>query len=444
MLIPNEEFGRRKFINVGLNRSVSSSRIEEISRNHTDEMRAANKQWIHPPEALLRGHILYNVKFLGECQVDCPKGTDVVKDAIRKRKFNKHIQKAEGQRTPRVELCISVDGVSIQDPKTKIMRHQYPLHRISYCADDKSDRRMLTFIAKAADTNEHFCYVFASEKSAEEITLTIGQAFDLAYRRFLDTQGKDMEQKKQNVLLQKKIQTLERENEALKLRIRELEMLKDRGDIENYKKNHQIGDLASVGGPSTSTVLFLHNTQGESSTDGPEPGKPVQTALGVGLESMLFEPAPQTNGTDAAPYSPKTPTSPTAISPPPPPVRHRSSHKSSTSSPTREPAPASTSDVDELASVFHSPGVQQNQTNNNNVFNPFETSTKQTNSESTDPFGMSSFNPSQKSPTQLDTSLNTTDRDFLDLQAGFSQGLSFGTEEFGMEAFDPLNQSNSK
>lgn len=40
---------------------------------------------------------------------------------------------------------------------------------------------------------------------AEEITLTIGQAFDLAYRRFLDTQGKDIEQKKQNVLLQKKV-----------------------------------------------------------------------------------------------------------------------------------------------------------------------------------------------------------------------------------------------
>ena len=29
----------------------------------------------------------------------------------------------------------------------------------------------------------------------------------------------------------------------------------------------------------------------------------------------------------------------------------------------------------------------------------------------------------------------------LSFQAGFSQGLSFGTEEFGMEDFDPLNQS---
>ena len=43
VLIPNEEFGRRKFINVGLNRPVSTSQIEEISRNHTDTMRAGKK-----------------------------------------------------------------------------------------------------------------------------------------------------------------------------------------------------------------------------------------------------------------------------------------------------------------------------------------------------------------------------------------------------------------
>lgn len=435
MLIPSEEFGRRKFINVGLNQSVSASRIEEISKNHNEDMRAANKQWVHPPEALLRGHILYNVKFLGECQVDSPKGTDVVKDAIRKRKFNKHIQKAEGHRTPRVEICISVDGVTIQDPKTKIVKHQYPLHRISYCADDKTDRRMLTFIAKAADTNEHYCYVLGSEKSAEEITLTIGQAFDLAYRRFLDTQGKDMEQKKQHVLLQKKIQTLEKENEALKLRIRELALLKDRTDIENYKKNNQITDLASVGGPATSTVLYFNNTQGESSTDS-QPGTPGQSVIGRRLEDMLFEPQSQTNGT---PQSPKTPTSPSVLSPPPPPARHRASQKPGTTS-TPEPR-TSSSDIDELKTVFNSQASYQQNETNNNAFNPFGTSTQQATNGSTDPFGMSSFNPSQKSQDTLNNSINTLDRDFLDLQAGFSQGLSFGTEEFGMEDFDPLNQS---
>ena len=40
---------------------------------------------------------------------------------------------------------------------------------------------------------------------AEEITLTIGQAFDLAYRRFLDTSNKDLDTKKQFLMLQKKV-----------------------------------------------------------------------------------------------------------------------------------------------------------------------------------------------------------------------------------------------
>ena len=40
VLIPSEDFGRRKFINVGLNRSLSASHIEEISRNHNTDMRA--------------------------------------------------------------------------------------------------------------------------------------------------------------------------------------------------------------------------------------------------------------------------------------------------------------------------------------------------------------------------------------------------------------------
>ena len=40
---------------------------------------------------------------------------------------------------------------------------------------------------------------------AEEITLTIGQAFDLAYKKFMETSGKDIDMKKQFILLQKKV-----------------------------------------------------------------------------------------------------------------------------------------------------------------------------------------------------------------------------------------------
>lgn len=40
---------------------------------------------------------------------------------------------------------------------------------------------------------------------AEEITLTIGQAFDLAYKRFLEKQGNQMEKEKQFMLLQQTV-----------------------------------------------------------------------------------------------------------------------------------------------------------------------------------------------------------------------------------------------
>ena len=53
-------------------------------------------------------------------EVDSPKGTMVVKDAIRKMKFNKQIRKAEGQKLAKVELTISIDGVTIQEPRFKV------------------------------------------------------------------------------------------------------------------------------------------------------------------------------------------------------------------------------------------------------------------------------------------------------------------------------------
>lgn len=43
----------------------------------------------------------------------------MVKEAICKLKFNQQLKKSEGTKTPKVELTISIDGVAIQEPKTK-------------------------------------------------------------------------------------------------------------------------------------------------------------------------------------------------------------------------------------------------------------------------------------------------------------------------------------
>lgn len=47
--------------------------------------------------------------------------------------------------------------------------------------------------------------MFAVVVKAEEITLAIGQAFDLAYKKFLESGGKDVETRKQIGNLQKRV-----------------------------------------------------------------------------------------------------------------------------------------------------------------------------------------------------------------------------------------------
>ena len=36
--------------------------------------------------------------------------------------------------------------------------------RISYCADDKAEKRFFSFIAKEAEEEKHTCFVFVSDK----------------------------------------------------------------------------------------------------------------------------------------------------------------------------------------------------------------------------------------------------------------------------------------
>lgn len=138
-------------------------------------------------------------QFLGSTAVDQAKGIDTVKDAIRRLQFSQQIKKAESGsnlKIKKVEITISVDGVAVQEPRGTKILHQFPLHNISYCADEKGVKKFFSFIAKTNATNvpnggessgatteeTHECFVFISSKLASDITLTIGQAFELAYR----------------------------------------------------------------------------------------------------------------------------------------------------------------------------------------------------------------------------------------------------------------------
>jgi hypothetical protein len=187
--------------------------------------------------------------------------------------------------------------VAIQEPKTKRMLHQYQLHKISYCADDKAEKRFFSFIAKEdGDSNRHTCFVFVSDKLAEEITLTIGQAFELAYKKFLDTSGKDLETKKQLLVLQKRVALLEGENSELKTRLREVADIKGRQDIADYMKKNNITEISEVRVHPVPTSS-LQQQQPTSSEEQQQNGSVQEQKVKSALEELIcLEPAATAGG----------------------------------------------------------------------------------------------------------------------------------------------------
>lgn len=360
-----------------------SNFLKWAHNNRNNSRSTTNKSWIHPPEALQQGHVAYLVKFLGSIEVDQAKGIDVVKDGIRKLKFNQQLKKAEGSKTPKVEVTISIDGLAIQDQKTKQIFHQYPLHRISYCANDKSDKKFFSFIAKEENGDKHMCFVFASDKLAEDITLTIGEAFDLAYRKFLDSSGKDLEAKKQLMILQKKVQELEKENAMLKQKIEDI----TKGSVSNHVTNGQTNILlngdSTTGRQHHSVIEFGDSIQNSEARHKSMPASaseelftlislPVTPSVGPRLENLVLD--------DMDDFNPRE--SNTVLS-------------------------NGNKENDVPTDIFGAP-----------PFNP-QKDTR------VDPFGMGDF-----SNMDLENAIGEIDKKILEMRECFQRGISFGKEDF--------------
>ncbi|GAB6019358.1 adaptor protein, phosphotyrosine interaction, PH domain and leucine zipper containing [Chamberlinius hualienensis] len=420
---------------------------------HNHKTSSGVREWIHPSDALQRGHIAYLVKFLGSTEVDQAKGIEVVKEGIRKLKFSSQLKKAEGSKPPKVELTISIDGVAIQEPKTKRILHQYPLHRISYCADDKAEKKFFSFIAKEADFDKHVCFVFVSDKLSEEITLTIGQAFDLAYRRFLETSGRDLEMRKQIMILQKKIQTLEDENRDLKQRLSDVLNLKNKNDVDHYMQENKINNLTVANGDNKandSTFFnkelvgsFSVNNGAKESTLSPsqelfnELG--TSTYIGAKLENLSFDdfnPRADDEPKLSPPLTVNGVISPTHtqmpfIRPPPPPIPHVNGNNHASPSHITHPETI-TSGRDLFGAEPFLPPQSQVETTK-----PVE--------EYEDPFGMGDFDevPSHLGAQELENAIGRLDRRISEMRDGFSRGISFGNDDFSLETLDPFHNKQS-
>ncbi|CAK8672011.1 unnamed protein product [Clavelina lepadiformis] len=225
------------------------------------------ERWIHSPDALINGKVTYNVKFLGVTEVDDPRGMDVVQTALQKLKFSQQIKRAEGEKPPKVELNINIDTIKITNQRTKEVLHDIPLNHVSFCADDKQDKRLFSFITKGKD-EKHYCYGLDSLHQANDITLSIGQAFSLAFEKI----GKQPSSSTQQINeLNKRVQMLEKENSDLKQRLSQLEGPGKKGRSQSLSKTSRNLINHSLVYPSSLESLASIATESNPSTSNKEP-----------------------------------------------------------------------------------------------------------------------------------------------------------------------------
>jgi len=121
-------------------------------------------------------------------------------------------------------------------------------------------------ISENESEEKHSCFVFISDKLAEEITLTIGQAFELAYKRFLETSGKDLETQQKAIIIQEKVKKTEQELNAYKQRLVEISQIPAiRSEIEAYMKKNNLKNILDVGSSATNNNGVVKQENGHQS-----------------------------------------------------------------------------------------------------------------------------------------------------------------------------------
>lgn len=163
-------------------------------------------QWMHPPDALIKGCCNYTSSYLGSSIIKELHGTESTREACtRLRRSAQHLQKM-----PAITLSINYGGVKFIDSKSKMVITEHEICNISCVAQDSNDLKTFAYITKDIQYEKLYCHVFTVKTVdlATEIIMTLGQAFEIAYKMLLKTQ------QQQQPLRANRIQAMADEDES--------------------------------------------------------------------------------------------------------------------------------------------------------------------------------------------------------------------------------------
>uniref|UniRef100_A0A8C9VBU2 Low density lipoprotein receptor adaptor protein 1b n=1 Tax=Scleropages formosus TaxID=113540 RepID=A0A8C9VBU2_SCLFO len=137
------------------------------------------ENWTDTRETLLEG-MAFNLKYLGMTLVEQPKGEELSAAAVKRIVAT---AKASGKKLQKVTLKVSPRGIVLYDSATNQQIENVSIYRISYCTADKTHDKVFAYIAQSQhnDTLECHAYLCAKRKVAQAVTLTVAQAFKVAF-----------------------------------------------------------------------------------------------------------------------------------------------------------------------------------------------------------------------------------------------------------------------
>ncbi|XP_019403185.1 PREDICTED: low density lipoprotein receptor adapter protein 1 [Crocodylus porosus] len=124
--------------------------------------------------------MLFNLKYMGMTLVEEPKGEDLSAAAVKRIVAT---AKASGKKLRKVTLKVSPRGIILNDSGTNELIENVSIYRISYCTADKIHDKVFAYIAQNQHNENLECHAFlcTKRKMAQAVTLTVAQAFKVAF-----------------------------------------------------------------------------------------------------------------------------------------------------------------------------------------------------------------------------------------------------------------------
>lgn len=232
------------------------------------------KTYVHPPNRLINGRVMYPCKYLGHLRVDEPRGSALVHEAIEKLLTVAEVNKTNlDEDLKEVDLSISTRSLVTVDRRSKRALHQHPLPLVSFSADDKrGNGNMFAYISRGKPpTTEHICYVYqCSQTQAREITATVGQAFELAYKKFLETKQAQQDFKRLKEMLktasyEEKVEIEKKMIDVNKIRLEEADRKKKMASIQAKMPEPYVKPVTKIN-VKTKSGVGLHTGSGRDTS----------------------------------------------------------------------------------------------------------------------------------------------------------------------------------